>query len=123
MKKLLLTIATAVCLGGAALAQTSAITDAYMYRKDGNLTAARTEIDKAVKHEKTSTSAKAWYFRGLIYEGLATDPAAKRGGSLNSIVSALAAKDPHRALEWAKGQPNPSQLIAGADERHVCAGI
>ena len=46
-------------------------------------------------------------------EALATDPAAKRGGSLNSIVSALAAKDPHRALEWAKGQPNPSQLIAG----------
>src|SRR5688572_6766158 len=104
MKKLLLTFATAVCLGGIAMAQTSAVTDAFMYRKDGNLTAARTEIDKAVKHEKTIASAKAWYFRGLIYEGLATDPKFKDKAPADALKTAYESYEKATQLEKKGGE-------------------
>lgn len=48
-----------------------AILNATTYRDQGDLIKAKEFIDKAVIHEKTSTSAKAWYYRGLIYFDLA----------------------------------------------------
>ena len=47
-----------------------------------------------------------------IAETLAADPESKRSGGLNTIVSAMASKDAHRAMEWAKGQNNASMLLA-----------
>lgn len=45
-------------------------------------------------------------------ESIAADPENKRGGGLSAIVAALAAKDPQRALAWAKGRKNPSGLLS-----------
>lgn len=52
-------------------AQGVAILNATTYREQGDLIKAKEFIDKAVLHEKTSTSAKAWYYKGLIYFDLA----------------------------------------------------
>ncbi len=43
---------------------------------------------------------------------IAADPESRRSGGLNTIVSAMAAKDPHRAMEWAKNQTNAPNLQA-----------
>ncbi len=40
------------------------------------------------------------------------DPESKRSGGLSSVVAALTAKDPHRALAWAKGQKNVSGMLS-----------
>ena len=45
-------------------------------------------------------------------EALAADPEGKRGNGLNTILSAMASKDPQRALAWAKTQKNASSLMA-----------
>lgn len=45
-----------------------------------------------------------------VAETIAADPQSRRFGSLNIIASALAAKDPERALAWAKGQKTAKQL-------------
>lgn len=45
-------------------------------------------------------------------EALAADPDSKRNGSTFTIVSAMASKDPQRALAWAKIQKNPSGMLA-----------
>ncbi|RYZ51197.1 MAG: hypothetical protein EOP49_12270, partial [Sphingobacteriales bacterium] len=71
MKHIVLALAASLTIGGTVLAQTAAVTNAFMYRKDGKLEQARTEIDKAITHEKTMGNAKTWYFRGEIYEDMA----------------------------------------------------
>ncbi len=71
MKHIVLALAASFCIGTTVLAQNAAVTNAYMYRKDGKLEQARTEIDKAITHDKTMGNAKTWYFRGEIYEDLA----------------------------------------------------
>lgn len=45
-------------------------------------------------------------------QAVANDPESKRSGTLNTLVAALAAKDPQRALAWAKEQTNASYLMA-----------
>jgi tetratricopeptide (TPR) repeat protein len=55
-------------------AQNSAVTSATLYHKDGLLDKAKTEIDKASQHEKTSTKAKTWYYKGVIYEDIFASP-------------------------------------------------
>ncbi len=47
-----------------------------------------------------------------VAETIASDPKSRRFGSLNTIASALAAKDPRRALAWAKEQKTAQQLPA-----------
>ncbi len=44
-------------------------------------------------------------------ESIAADSENKRGGPLAGVVAALAAKDPQRALAWAKGRKSPSNLL------------
>lgn len=73
MKKLLLTLVAAAALTSAS-AQSSAVTNAILNQRNGLLDKARTDIDKAVLNEKTSTKAKTWYTRGEIYEGLINSP-------------------------------------------------
>jgi Tfp pilus assembly protein PilF len=51
-------------------AQNDAVTNAFLYNKDGEYDKAKTEIDRATTHEKTKDKAKTWYFRGMIYENI-----------------------------------------------------
>jgi hypothetical protein len=51
-------------------AQNDAVTNAFLYNKDGEYDKARSEIDRAAVHEKTRDKAKTWYFRGMIYENI-----------------------------------------------------
>ncbi len=48
-------------------AQPNNVLSAYMYLSDNDLTAAKTAIEAATEHDKTSTSAKTWYYAGKIY--------------------------------------------------------
>ncbi|MFB9862075.1 tetratricopeptide repeat protein [Rufibacter immobilis] len=73
MKKFLLTAAAVVSMQ-VAFAQTSAITNAIMHQQKGTLDKAKAEIDKAVVHEKTMNNAKAWYYKGVIYQDMANHP-------------------------------------------------
>lgn len=54
-------------------AQSSKVQNAYIYMNDNDLVKARTEIDLAVAHEKTIGDAKAWFYRGEIYEMIYTN--------------------------------------------------
>ncbi|TGD80330.1 tetratricopeptide repeat protein [Hymenobacter wooponensis] len=73
MKKTILTLVAAAALHTAS-AQNSAVTNAVLFQRQGTLDKARTEIDKAITNEKTSTKAKTWYTRGEIYDALVSSP-------------------------------------------------
>jgi tetratricopeptide (TPR) repeat protein len=51
-------------------AQNSAITNAILYQRDGELIQAKENIDLACKNEKTKDSPKAWYYKGIIYSDI-----------------------------------------------------
>ncbi len=51
-------------------AQSGAVTNAILYQESGELDKAKSEIDRAAVHEKTSLAAKTWYNKGFIYESL-----------------------------------------------------
>lgn len=57
-----------------ALAQSDAVTNAYLYQRDGRLDLAKAEVDKATQHEKTGNKAKTWYYKAIIYKDIATSP-------------------------------------------------
>lgn len=75
MKKSILTLAVTAALTAAtglatpALAQSSAITNAILSQKSGQMDKALTSINEAVVNEKTKEKdkAKAWFTRGEIY--------------------------------------------------------
>lgn len=48
--------------------QNANVVNAVLYQQSGELDKAKIEIDKSSVHEKTITSAKNFYYRGLIYE-------------------------------------------------------
>jgi len=73
MKKFFLTAVAAISMQ-AAFAQNGAITSAVMLQQKGTLDKAKIEIDKAVAHEKTKDSPKAWYYKGVIYSEMANHP-------------------------------------------------
>jgi tetratricopeptide (TPR) repeat protein len=66
-----LTVLFFVFVTTAIQAQNVAVTNAILYYQEGNLEKAKEEIDLAVVNDKTKKSAKAWYYRGLVYEGIA----------------------------------------------------
>lgn len=72
MKKAILTILSATFAINVLLAQSAAVTNAILYHKDGEYDKAKTEINAACLHEKTSMKSKTWYYKGLIYESIAT---------------------------------------------------
>jgi len=83
--KSLLTTATVILIGSyAAMAQAGKVTSAYNYwtsynqYKDANdLREAVDYIEPAITFDKTMTSAKTWYYRGLIYHTIYQDSSAK----------------------------------------------
>ncbi|MBW3128216.1 tetratricopeptide repeat protein [Hymenobacter profundi] len=86
MKKLVLTLVAAAALTTAS-AQNSAVNNALLYQKQGTLDKARTEIDKAIAHDKTKDKAKTWFTRGEIYDAMTSNPiygkALKAGEGMN----------------------------------------
>jgi len=83
-------------------AQNASLTNAILYLEDNDPVKAKIEIDAAVKNEKTITSPKAWYYRGMIYNRLLTDnPAnANKGFADTAAASFVKAK----ALDKPNGQ-------------------
>jgi tetratricopeptide (TPR) repeat protein len=75
MRKSLLVFA--MLTAGLAQAQNDAVTNAFLFNKDGELDKAKEEIDKAAVHEKTKEKPKTWFFRGLIYENILNSKDAK----------------------------------------------
>jgi tetratricopeptide (TPR) repeat protein len=102
MKKVILT-AAAVFSMQLAFAQNSAVTNASLYLKNGTLDKAKTEIDKAVVHEKTANSAKAWFTKGEVYSGLINNPVYGKLAE-NPAQEALAAYDKAIALDKPGGE-------------------
>ena len=79
MKKSFLTLAataalTAAGLATPALAQNSAVTNAILSQKAGQLDKALASINEAIANDKTKDKAKTWFTRGEIYNQL-LDPA------------------------------------------------
>lgn len=70
MKKIT-TIFMASALTISVFAQNGAVTNAVLYHKEKQYDKAKEAIDGAVKHEKTSTKSKTWYYSGLIYMDMA----------------------------------------------------
>lgn len=54
-----------------AFAQNSAVTNAILYHRDGDLAKAKQEIDQASTNEKTKDQAKTWAYKGIIYQDIA----------------------------------------------------
>ncbi|HEY8401230.1 MAG TPA: hypothetical protein VIK89_08215, partial [Cytophagaceae bacterium] len=77
LKQNLLIFLFALATAGFAHAQNSAVTNAILYHKDGELDKAKENIDGASSNEKTSGQAKTWYYKGVIYSDIAhsTNPA------------------------------------------------
>ena len=53
------------------MAQSSKVVSAYNAMKSGNLDKAVEFIEPATTHEKSSTDAKTWVYRGQIYQSIA----------------------------------------------------
>lgn len=67
MKRLMMLFALLVSMSANGYAQSMSVQSAWNYYKYDELDRAKTEIDKAAEHEKTMSSPKTWYYRGLIY--------------------------------------------------------
>ena len=102
MKKIFLAGSVVLAMvGHQAFAQTAALTNAILYFEDNDPLKAKAEIDAAVKNEKTATSPKAWYYRGMIYNKLtAQEPTNNKGFADTAAVSFHKA----RALDKPSGQ-------------------
>jgi tetratricopeptide (TPR) repeat protein len=85
MKTKIVFIALSMIISIVAGAQNSAITNAILFQRDGNLLKAKQNIDLASENEKTILQPKTWYYKGIIYSDiynsdkvevkeLATDP-------------------------------------------------
>ncbi len=68
-KSFLIAFFTVVCFNSVN-AQNSAVTNAILYQRDGNLLKAKQSIDPACDNEKTKLQAKTWYYKGLIYSDI-----------------------------------------------------
>ncbi len=98
MKK---TILITLILGWAYLlnAQPSNRVSAWNYLKSGDLKKAKEKIDKAVQHPKTQKDPRTWYYRGLIYQSIATSKNAKyKALAKNPLDTAFAAFE--KALKY-----------------------
>ncbi|MDB5274049.1 MAG: hypothetical protein JWO58_2416 [Chitinophagaceae bacterium] len=74
-------------------AQNAALTNAILYLENDEAAKAKPEIDAAVQNEKTKSSAKAWYYRGMIYNKLmTTNPTNTYGYADTAVVSFNKAK-------------------------------
>ena len=102
MKKLLLTAVAAFSMQ-LAFAQKSAVTNASLHLKNGTLDKAKTEIDKAVAHEKTANDPRAWFTKGEVYAGMLNNPIFGKLAE-DPLTEALAAYDKAIALDKPDGE-------------------
>ncbi len=90
------------------IAQESTVVNAFLYQREGELDKAKVEIDKSSVNEKTISSAKNFYYRGLIYEEILTSPKQEYSSlsdsagivAYNSYKKALALDKPNG--QWVK---------------------
>jgi Flp pilus assembly protein TadD len=68
MLRLLYTILLVLVHFSIVQAQVTSLTNAILYRNDGNLIQAKSEIDKACVSEKTIVMPKTWFYKGIIYK-------------------------------------------------------
>lgn len=73
MKQTLLTLMVLITFSTITFAQNNKVTSAIFDHKYGDLDKAKTNIDLAAKHPKTISSAKTWFYHGLIYSDLYSD--------------------------------------------------
>lgn len=85
-----------------AVAQNNAI----LNFQSGTLDKAKTEIDKAMSDAKLSTKAKTWYYRGQIYEAIATDQTGVYA-KLDSNAALIAYESYKKAMEV---EPNGGKM-------------
>ena len=104
MKKLILTAVAGFSMQ-IAFAQNGAVTNANLYLKSGTLDKAKSEIDKAVVHEKTANSAKTWFTKGEVYSAMLNSPLpAYKSLAENALDESLAAYDKAIALDKPGGE-------------------
>ena len=98
IKKISLALIVTCLSGSLAYSQNAKVQTAYNFYKPEykQYDKAKEAIDEAVLNEKTSTSAKAWYYRGLIYQALYKD---KNYGSLCNNCLQIAFESYKKSLE------------------------
>ncbi|MBB6610221.1 tetratricopeptide repeat protein [Pontibacter sp. Tf4] len=103
MKKVLLTALAAATISVAS-AQNSAVNSAILNQKNGTLDKAKTEIDKAIAHDKTKDKAKTWFTRGTIYQDMIGHPVYGKMSPENAPEIVLESYDKTVALDGKDGQ-------------------
>ncbi len=76
MRALLILMST-LFFGQVSICQPGKVVSAYSHWLDKQLEEAKTDIEDAIKHPKTSDGAKTWLYRGKIYESIALDNTGK----------------------------------------------
>ncbi|MGB0391711.1 MAG: tetratricopeptide repeat protein [Salibacteraceae bacterium] len=93
MKKIVVALML-VAISGGVFAQGAKVTSAGNYYKQGDYRKAKTAIDEASKHVKTSTWPRTWNYMGKIYYAIATDTTAAladlRPGAIFTSADAFA---------------------------------
>jgi len=99
-----------------AFAQRPAVTTAIFDIGEFNYEKAKEGLDKAVKHEKTATDPKAWYYRGVVYQNLAN-----MKFDWNSYIGTLDAGSYAKALEISKNEDDVKRLQNLSDDPSAVA--
>jgi tetratricopeptide (TPR) repeat protein len=113
MKKIILS-AVAVFSMQMAFAQNSAVNNAILNEKSGTLDKAKTEIDKAITHEKTQGLAKTWYTRGTVHEALIGHPIY---GNLEPNAIQIALESYDKAIELGQNEKKAEKFVKDATDR------
>ena len=90
--KTVMAVSAATLLSMPVMAQNKAL----LFKEQGELAKAKTEIDNNVNDPKLATKAKTWVSRAQIYEALANDP---KGSALDSNAASVAYDSYKKALE------------------------
>ncbi len=117
MKKILLTALAAASIS-AASAQNSAVNSAILNHKNGVLDKAQADIEKATEHKKTKEKAKTWFYRGVIYQDMLTNPIYSKLTDDKTPIVALESFDKAVELdgkdgEFGKQVPERKEILYG----------
>lgn len=116
MKSKISTVVAIVCAAASVFAQTNAII-AY---QNGEVKIAKESIDKYFLKEKSATEAKAWFYRGAIYEAIAFSPDATiKSLDTNAIFKCVESYNKAIALDkkdgdWQKQSQNRLEGVWGS---------
>ena len=113
MKKTLLTVLAAFAMQ-IAFAQNSAVNNAILNENGGTLDKAKTEIDKAITHDKTKNKAKTWFHRGTIHEAMIGHPIY---GDLEPNALEIALESYNKAIELGANEKRGEKYVKDATER------